>query len=256
MRVGLSIGLALNEKIPFGAAIVEGELWGRGSGDMKAGIVTIIAALKAIHTAGLRPKGTIVALFVGDEESGLPDSGYSLGMRSAVERIKSGKIPHADFAIYTEPTKLKIYTAQMGFLTADITIRGKSAYFGTPWLGIDALRATHRLLSVLYDYTDAIWESSHHELLGRPFNLITGIEGGGYIAVPEKCTLSLIRKILPHESLEEVKQQLDGLVQKAAINEGIHVEIDYTAPRDHTVGGNPAETDPKHAGVQTPYAIN
>lgn len=234
---------------PFGAPIIDGEIYGRGSGDQKAGIVTIIAALNTLHRAGLRPKGDVVALFVGDEESGQPNSGYSQGMKSAVQQIEAGQIPRADFAVYTEPTTLKIYAAQMGFMTADITVTGESAYFGRPWLGNDALRAAHRLLTDLYDYTDAIWETADHTLLGRPFNLVTGIQGGGYIAVPEKCSLSLIRKILPHETLDEVKSQLDGIVQRLAINEGVRVEIDYTAPRDHAYGGNPAETDPDHPGV-------
>ena len=234
---------------PFGAAIVDGEIYGRGAGDQKAGIVTVIAALKALHEAGLRPQGNVITLFVGDEESGQPGSGYSLGMKAAVKRIASGGIARADFAIYTEPTRLKVYAAQMGFLLADITVRGQSAYFGTPWLGNDALRATHRLLTALYEYTDAIWETADHELLGRPFNLVTGISGGGYIAVPEKCSVSLIRKVLPHESLDEVKSQLEGIVRRLAINEGVQVDIDYTAPRDHAYGGNPAETDRDHAGV-------
>lgn len=234
---------------PFGAPIVDGQIYGRGSGDQKAGIVTVIAALKALHAAGLRPRGDVVALFVGDEESGQPGSGYSEGMKAAVQQIEAGRIPRADFAVYTEPTTLKIYAAQMGFMTADITVLGKSAYFGRPWLGNDALRATHRLLTALYEYSDAIWETADHALLGRPFNLVTGIQGGGYIAVPEKCTLNLIRKVLPHETLDEVKSQLDGLVRRLAINEGVRVEIAYTAPRDHAFGGNPAETDPQHAGV-------
>jgi len=234
---------------PFGAAIVDGEIYGRGAGDQKAGIVTVIAALKALHDAGLRPRGDVISVFVGDEESGQPDSGYSLGMKAAVKRIASGNIPRAGFAVYTEPTTLKIYAAQMGFMTADITVRGKSAYFGRPWLGNDALRATHRLLTALYDYTDAIWETGDHELLGRPFNLVTAIKGGGYIAVPEKCSLSLIRKVLPNETLDQVKSQLDGIGRRLAINEGVLVDIDYTAPRDHAYGGNPAETGRDHPGI-------
>lgn len=234
---------------PFGAVIVDGNIYGRGVGDQKCGIVAVIASLKAIFESALRPKGDIVLLFVGDEESGQPSSGLSLGMKAAVEQMTSGNIPHADFAIYTEPTTLKIYTAQMGFVIADITVRGKSAYFGTPWLGNDALRAAHRLLTALFDYTDIIWDTAEHPLLGRPFNLVTGINGGGYIAVPEKCSLSLIRKVLPHESLNDVQSQLDGITRRVAINEGVQIEIDYTASRDHAFGGNPAETNPDHPGV-------
>lgn len=238
---------------PFGAAIIEGEMWGRGTSDMKGGDAVAIAALQTIHRAGLRPRGNVVAAFVGDEESGQPGSGLSLGMKQVVADlgalIASGRLPRPDFAIYMEPTTLRIYTAQMGFIIADITIRGKSAYFGTPWLGNDALRATHKLLSQLYDYTDAIWETADHPLLGRPFCLVTRINGGGYIAVPEQCSISLIRKVLPGEELDHVRSQLDGLVHRLAINEGVLVDIAFTAGRDHPAGGRPAETDISHPGI-------
>lgn len=55
--------------------------------------------------------------------------------------------------------------------------------------------------------------------------------------------------MLPHETLDEVKSQLDGIVKRLAINEGIEIDIEYTASRDHSYGGNPAETDLDHPGV-------
>lgn len=72
---------------------------------MKAGLITIIMALKAIDQAGLRPKADISVVFIGDEESGEPNSGYSLGMKAAAKQIASDAIQRADFAIYTEPTQ-------------------------------------------------------------------------------------------------------------------------------------------------------
>lgn len=226
---------------PFSGALVDGEVWGRGAGDEKAGIIAVIAALDALAAAGLRPKADVVGVFVGDEESGEAGSGYSDGMKKAVELVRDGSIPSADFAIYTEPTTLHVCTAQMGFLTADITVEGVSAYFGTPWLGVDALRAAHDLLTDLWAYNDAIWARGEHQVLGRAFVLATGITGGGYIAVPERVRISLIRKILPSETLDAVRGELDDLLRRFSIRRGIRATIEYTAPRDHAVGGTPAE---------------
>lgn len=226
---------------PYGAAIVDGQMWGRGTSDQKAGVVAVVAALKTLRDAGLRPRRDVAAMFVADEESGEPDSGYSDGIKALLPLVKDGTLPSASFAIYTEPTTLQVYAAQMGFLTADITVAGESSYFGTPWLGRDALRAAHRLLDRLWEHSDELWQRASHPLLGRAFLLVTGIEGGGYIAVPGSCKLSLIRKILPHEDLDEVRGELDAVLRRAAINDSVHASITYTAPRDHAVGGTPSE---------------
>lgn len=226
---------------PYCAQIVDGEMWGRGTADQKAGIAAIVSALRALRQAGLRPRRPVVCAFVGDEESGEPESGFSDGIKAVLPQLLSGELPATDFAIYTEPTRMQIFAAQMGFLTADIDVIGESTYFGTPWLGRDAVRDAHRLLSRLWDHSTELWDNDTHELVGRPFLLVTGIEGGGYIAVPGRCRISLIRKLLPTETLDEARDALDSLLQRAAIEDGVRSQINYTAPRDHPVGGTPSE---------------
>jgi len=234
---------------PFAGALEDGAIWGRGAGDMKAGVIACVYALRAIQDAGVRLQGDVVAAFVGDEESGIPGLGRSEGMKAIVSGIQTGAIPRADFAIYTEPTALAIYTAQMGFIIADISVTGRSAYFGVPWHGVDALKGMHKLLARLFDQSDRIWGREEHSLLGRAFTLVTAIHGGGYIAVPELCTISLIRKILPSETVEHAASDLESLVRLVAMNEGLQVEISYTAGRDSAYGGRAAEVSPDLPGV-------
>ncbi|GGO94505.1 M20 family metallopeptidase [Wenjunlia tyrosinilytica] len=234
---------------PFSGAVVDGRVWGRGVGDLKAGICTVIAALQTLRRVGLAPRGDVCAVFVGDEESGEPGSGISAGIKDIVPRIESGQIPRPDFAVYVEPTQLHVYTAQMGFLIAEITLEGRSAYFGAPELGVDAVRAAHEVLSGLWAYTDELERRPSHPLVGRPFLLVTGITGGGYIAVPGKCRIDLIRKLLPGESLDRAKAELDRVVAAAVTDQRVHATVAYTAPRDHAVGGTPNETDPETIGV-------
>jgi acetylornithine deacetylase len=235
---------------PFSAVVEDGEVWGRGSGDMKAGIVGSLSALKAIKRSGVKLRGDVLVAFVGDEESGIPGSGHSNGMKAIVRKISDGEIPRPDFAIYTEPTTLKIYPAQLGFIIADVTVTGRAAYFGLPWHGLDALKGAHKLLSRLFEYSDEIWARAHHPLLGRAFNLVTAIQGGGYIAVPEECKLSMIRKILPSETVADAQADLEGVVQLLAMNEGVQVAIEYTAARDVAYGGRPAEVSADLEPVQ------
>jgi acetylornithine deacetylase len=93
----------------------------------------------------------------------------------------------------------------MGFFIADITLIGKSAYFGLPELGIDALKAAYEALSGLWTHSRELVRDRPHPLVGNAFLLVTTISGGGHIAVPERCEISLIRKLPPGDDLEEAR---------------------------------------------------
>ncbi len=229
---------------PFSGAVIDGQIWGRGSGDLKAGICTSLAALSLLDRAGIRLKGDVAFAFVGDEESGEPDSGVSAGIKAYTALIETGAVAKTDFAVYVEPTQLAVYTAQIGFFIADIKITGKSAYFGVPELGKDALKASHAVMSALWSHSDEISARAEHALIGRGFLLITGLSGGGFIAVPEECKLSLIRKLLPGESLTDAAQAMEAVIRGAVADPEIKIEISYPAGRDHAVGGSAAEIDP------------
>jgi len=229
---------------PFGAAVVDGEIWGRGAADLKAGIATIIEALRLIDDAGVRLTGDVVTAFVGDEESGEPGTGVSAGMKAFVAALDDGEVTRPDFAVYVEPTRLDIYPAQMGFFIADIVVEGRTAYFGTPELGADALRATHAILAALWSHSAEIEAAGEHPLVGRSFLVVTGIEGGGLIAVPERCRISLIRKLRPGEDLVAARDALEAAVRAAVVDPDIRVSFDYPAGRDHVVGGTASEVEP------------
>ena len=234
---------------PFAAPVIDGEIWGRGVADQKAGICAVIEAVTAFRRAGLRPAGRVTALFVCDEESGQPGSGTSAGMRAAVAGCADRPLS-ADFAVYTEPTTSAIYTAQMGFLIADIAYTGVSAYFGRPELGVDALRAGHRLLDRLWDHSEWLRASvAAHELLGQAFLLVTSVASGGNIAVPGRFELSLIRKVLPGESLDTAAKQIGAIAQEVADEHSVDCAVEFSAPRDHRLGGTPDEIGADHPGV-------
>ena len=235
---------------PFGAAVVEGEVWGRGAADLKAGICAGIEAMRALDTSGQTLAGDVVLAFVGDEESGETGTGVSAGMKALCAKIAAGAIPRPDLAIYVEPSKLDIYVAQIGFLICDIEVTGRSAYFGKPEQGVDALRATHAILSSLWAHSASLESQGAHDLVGRAFLLVTSIEAGGLIAVPERCRLSLIRKLRPDENLNAARRALEEAVRQTSLDPDIKVAFSYPAGRDDEVGGEAFETDPQTPGVR------
>ena len=107
-------------------------------------------ALRVLDRAKLPHLGDVVFAFVGDQESGEPDIGVSAGMKAFAAAIEAGEVPRPHLAIYVEPTEIQIYAAQIGFFIAEITLTGRSAYFGTPELGVGSLTAFLHL-SVRFD---------------------------------------------------------------------------------------------------------
>lgn len=231
------------QESPFGGALIDGEIWGRGACDLKGGICAALGGLRLLQKAGLRLSGGLSFAFIGDEESGEPGTGVSAGAHDLVKRVKAGTIAKPDFAVYVEPTKLDVYTAQIGFFIADISVTGKSAYFGTPELGTDALKATHAVLERIWAHEADLANGPSHDLVGTSSILVTHISGGGYIAVPGECKLSLIRKLRPGESLDEAVTAFEAAVRSAPVAGGISIAIDYPAGRDHRYGGSPVEID-------------
>lgn len=234
---------------PFGGVVIDGQMWGRGTGDLKAGITTALSAMRLLRGAGVELMGDVHLAFIGDEESGEPGMGVSAGMKALAPLLANGPLPRPGFAIYLEPTDLEVYTAQMGFFIADIVITGKSAYFGVPELGADALKAGHAVMAALWAHSDDLALRGEHELVGESFLLITEAAAGGYIAVPGECRLSLIRKLRPGEDLDAAAHELERIVRGAITDPAITLEVAFPAGRDHRHGGTPTEVDAEHEAV-------
>ena len=231
---------------PFAAPVIDGAVWGRGTADCKAGVAVAIAALQQLHRAGLAPIAPVTTLFLADEESGEEGSGTSDGIRRAIALARDGDQEiSADLVIYGEPTTMQVFTTHMGFFITDVTLTGKAAYFGTPELGVDALRPADKVLRALWAYGDDLSTRPADALIGAPSLLVTGVSGGGYIAVPGECRISLIRKLTPDEDLDAARAELEDVIRGAVTDERIEVATSYPATRDHAVGGSALVTDPK-----------
>lgn len=58
------------EHNPFGGEIIDGHLWGRGSLDMKGGVVMMTCAVLRALAEGIQPAGDVILTIVADEEAG------------------------------------------------------------------------------------------------------------------------------------------------------------------------------------------
>jgi glutamate carboxypeptidase len=121
------------EKMPF--RLQDGRAYGPGAFDMKASIVMVEFALRAIAALGLRLPRPFVVLLTSDEEIGSP------GSRSWIEQHAR----QAGYALVIEPPSKDgaLKTARKGVGRFFLEIEGKAAHAGTqPGEGVSA---THEL---------------------------------------------------------------------------------------------------------------
>jgi len=194
-----------------------GRIYGRGSSDMKAGVAAMCAA--AARAADSALEGEIVVTAVADEEY------ESIGTRSLLERGV-----RADAAIVTEPTRLAIMPAHLGFVWIDITTHGRAAH-GSRWdLGIDAIRHAGLVLAELDRIDSDELPKRSHSLLGRPSVHASLIDGGtGMSTYPDRCTIRIERRTIPGETPENVRRELvDACARVASHRPSVRADVAIT----------------------------
>jgi acetylornithine deacetylase len=182
----------------------DGRMYGRGSTDMKSGIAAMCAA--AVHAAGDSLDGEIIVAAVADEEF------ESIGTRALID---AGV--RADAAIVTEPTRLAIMPAHLGFVWIEIVTRGRAAH-GSRWdLGVDAIRHAGLLLAELDRIDAEDLPARRHQLLGRPSVHASTIEGGtGMSTYPDRCVIRIERRTIPGETAAGVERELEAACARIA----------------------------------------
>jgi acetylornithine deacetylase len=185
-------------KDPFVPVIDGDRLYGRGAYDMKAGLA---AALIACREAARRGLGVTVAAVADEEHS-------SLGVQEILRHVR------ADAAIVTEPTELTVATAHRGFVWTEISVTGVAAHGSRPHLGVDAIMKTGPVLTALDDLNERL-RGREHPRLGRGF-VHASIIGGGReeSTIPDHCTLTIERRTLPGETVEDTERDIAELLDR------------------------------------------
>lgn len=185
-------------------------VYGRGSADMKGGIITHIAALDALDAAGVTLRGDLLlASSVGEEDGGL----------GALSTMLRGH--RADAAIITEPTNLSLVVAHGGSLVFRITVPGLSAHGGSRNQGISAVEKFIPIFQELLRWEQERNDTLHHPLydhLQNKFPISVGLVRAGTWAstVPESLVAEGRLGFLPGETIEGMQAAAEARIQAIA----------------------------------------
>ncbi|MGB9893462.1 MAG: M20 family metallopeptidase [Candidatus Saccharicenans sp.] len=202
------------DKMPF---YIEGnKIFGPGALDMKAGLVSAIFALKAIHNLGLRPKRKIWLFVNSAEETGSEESHKQI----AILARKAGLVLCLEPGLPGGALKLQ----RKGRLVVKIECTGRSAHASTPEKGLNAIEELIAQLQRL------------RKLKIKGMSLNIGLIGGGEKAnvVPEKAWAICDLRFWSSKDLDRIKSFLREL---EPAQKGARVKISlqsFTPPMEFT----------------------
>ena len=207
----------------------DGRVLGRGTADMKGGLVSMLYGALAARELGLLDGRRIVFHFVCDEETGSAAGSGHLRAAGLID-------PDALAMLTAEPTGGVVWPSARGAITLRVGVRGREAHVGQANLGVNAFEGMVRVAAPLADLAERLLETRGSMLV------VGGAAGSGanFNVVPGSAWFSVDRRFNPDEDLEAELARLTDAIAQAAADARADVDVDVLqrAPS--------AGTDPEH----------
>ncbi|MBP2218005.1 ArgE/DapE family deacylase [Arthrobacter sp. CAN_C5] len=193
---------------PWDAEIKDGWMYGRGSGDMKAGLAANLFAFDALRAAGLAPAAVIHMQSVVEEEC------TGNGSLAALQRGYT-----AEAVIIPEPEENMLVRANVGVIWFKVRVSGKPTHVREMATGFNAIDAAYTVMGDLRELQDK-WNAdkgSHRyfEDLDHPINFNIGMISGGDwpSSVPSWCEFDVRAALYPGVTAADAWAQIENCLQ-------------------------------------------
>jgi acetylornithine deacetylase len=194
---------------PFSATREEDWLYGRGAGDMKAGLAAIVGAVAGLRRLGLSPQAPVQLQSVVEEECG-----GNGALACALAGLR------ADAAVIPEPYPGLIPTSQVGVLWFHVDIAGAPAHVAEAQDGVNAIEAGHAVVRELHVLEEELNADPPppFDAIPHPINFNVGVISGGDwpSTVAAECTLSCRLATYPGMPIEDLERRVEEAVARAA----------------------------------------
>lgn len=206
------------------AEVRDGKVFGRGTSDMKSGLVAMLLA--AVIHRDLEGKGQIRLVYVPDEESG--------GTNGSERMAELGLLQSEGCvgAIVGEPSYPDIWYAARGAFTVKVTVTGRPAHVGLHYTGDSAFERAHRIVDRLLIWRDSVAARRtdfriEPEAARSSIALIGGTSGGGtnFNIVPDRYSFTIDRRPNPDENYDQAKTELLDVLDELGSEHPLEVEI-------------------------------
>lgn len=154
---------------PFQLTEKAGKLYGRGTTDMKGGLMALVITLIELKEQNQLPQGTIKLLATAGEEK---------EQEGAKLLADKGYLDDVDGLIIAEPTGSGIYYAHKGSMSCKVTATGKAVHSSVPFIGDNAIDTLLEFYNLFKEkYSELKQQDTKHELDVAPmFKSLIGKE--------------------------------------------------------------------------------
>jgi succinyl-diaminopimelate desuccinylase len=191
----------------FKPRIENGRVYGRGAADMKGSIVALLLAMESLK--GKRLNFDVSVMVTTDEEFSQASQLHYL--KQYLEPVRGAYFLNLDSSFGY------VSIAGLGALQVDIKVTGKSVHSGLSHLGENAIEKASPLIRALLDLKHKV-EQRKSDVRTHPDTKLSRMEGrlninmikGGIKIniVPDECLISVDRRLIPEENLEDARKEL------------------------------------------------
>ena len=200
---------------PYQPEIIEQQLYGRGSADMKGSLAAMLTASKQFVSKHPEHKGSIGFLITSDEEGPAID-----GTVKVVETLQQRK-EYIDWCLVGEPSSTDkigdvVKNGRRGSISATLIIHGKQGHVAYPHL---AENPVHRAAPILTELSSIEWDQGNQFFPPTTFQISNIHAGTGATnVIPGDLEVLFNLRFSTELTDEQIKHKILDLLDRYKIN--------------------------------------
>jgi len=203
---------------PYKPLIEEGKLFGLGSNDAGASVVSLLTTFFLL-TEKQQSYNLIFSASAEEEISG----------SNGIEKLLP-ELPKIDFALVGEPTGMNMAVAEKGLMVLDCNVNGQSGHAA----GNEGVNAIYKALPIIEWFKNYEFNKKS-DLLGAVKMTVTQINAGTqHNVIPDRCTFVVDVRSNEMYSNEEILQEIQRQIQCDCQPRSTRLSSSVT-PTDHSV---------------------